>query len=95
MATVTRGSLKYAGRVLRALPDAALDEVEAVLKGRTLGDADAAVTVTQPRVHGHGTISRSAPFVSASPTTGITHSDQQRRYRRSKPAHNVDYLLSA
>ena len=26
------------------------------LKGRTLGDADAAVTVTQSRVHGHGTI---------------------------------------
>ena len=59
------------------------------LKGRTLGDADAAVTVTQSRVHGHGTISRSAPFVSARPTTGITHSDQQRRHRSSKPAHNA------
>ena len=65
------------------------------LKGRTLGDADAAVTVTQSRMHGHGTIwPRSVPFVSASPTTGITHSDQQRRHRSSKPAHNESVRLA-
>jgi hypothetical protein len=38
---------------LSALPDAAVDAVEAVLKGKTLVDAGAAVTVTRSRAHGH------------------------------------------
>ncbi len=34
------------------------------------------------------------PPRSASPTTGITHSDQQRRYRSSKLAHSADSARS-
>ena len=38
---------------LSALPDAAIDAVEAVLKGKTLLDADAALAVTRSLPHGH------------------------------------------
>ena len=38
---------------LSALPAAAVDAVEAVLKGKTLVDADAALGVTRSREHGH------------------------------------------
>jgi Transposase DDE domain len=38
---------------LSALPDAAVDAVEAVLKGKTLVDASTAVAVTRSRAHGH------------------------------------------
>ena len=38
---------------LSALPAAAVDAVEAVLKGATLVDAGAALTVTRSRAHGH------------------------------------------
>ena len=40
---------------LSALPDAAIDAVEAVLKGKTLldADADAALAVTRSLPHGH------------------------------------------
>ena len=38
---------------LSALPDAAIDAVEAVLKGKTLVDTDAALAVTRSLPHGH------------------------------------------
>jgi hypothetical protein len=38
---------------LSALPDAAIDAVEAVLKGKTLVEADAALAVTRSLPHGH------------------------------------------
>jgi hypothetical protein len=38
---------------LSMLPVAAVDAVEAVLKGKTLVDAEAALTVTRSRAHGH------------------------------------------
>ena len=38
---------------LSALPPAAVDAVEAVLKGRTLVNADAALSITRSRAHGH------------------------------------------
>ena len=38
---------------LSALPAAAVDAVEAVLKGKTLVEAGAAVSVTRSRAHGH------------------------------------------
>ena len=38
---------------LSALPPAAVDAVEAVLKGKTLVDADAALSITRSRAHGH------------------------------------------
>jgi hypothetical protein len=38
---------------LSALPDAAIDAVEAVLKGKTLLDADVALAVTRSLPHGH------------------------------------------
>jgi len=38
---------------LSALPTAAVDAVEAVLKGRTLVEADAALSITRSRAHGH------------------------------------------
>src|SRR5258708_14007499 len=38
---------------LSALPPAAVDAVEAVLKGKTLVDAGAALSITRSRAHGH------------------------------------------
>ena len=38
---------------LSALPPAAVDAVEAVLKGKTLVDADSALSITRSRAHGH------------------------------------------
>jgi hypothetical protein len=38
---------------LSVLPAAAVDAIEAVLKGRTLVDAGAALTITRSRAHGH------------------------------------------
>ncbi|MGH3823343.1 MAG: hypothetical protein ACRDRA_11020 [Pseudonocardiaceae bacterium] len=38
---------------LSALPVAAVDAIEAVLKGATLVDAEAALEVTRSRGHGH------------------------------------------
>src|SRR5215475_6861596 len=38
---------------LSALPDAAVDAVEAVLKGKTLIEAGAGLAVTRSRAHGH------------------------------------------
>jgi Transposase DDE domain len=38
---------------LSALPAAAVDAVEAVLKGKTLVEADAALAITRSRAHGH------------------------------------------
>jgi hypothetical protein len=68
---------------LTALPDAALDEAEAVLKGRTLGDADATVTVTQSRVHDHGAI-----FPVSSLCVSLLHD----RHHSQRPATTVPQL---
>jgi hypothetical protein len=45
---------------LSALPGAAVDAVEAVLKGKTLIDAGAALTVTRSRAHGHAALAHAA-----------------------------------
>lgn len=41
---------------LSMLPPAAVDAIEAVLKGKTLIDADAALEVTRSLPHGHGAL---------------------------------------
>jgi hypothetical protein len=45
---------------LSALPAAAVDAVEAVLKGKTLIEADTAVAVTRSRAHGHVALAHAA-----------------------------------
>jgi hypothetical protein len=53
------------------------------LKGRTLGDADAAVTVTQSRVHGHGTIF---------PVSSLCVSQPHDRHHSQRPATTAPQL---
>ena len=52
-ASPTDGSGKQTLANLSALPAAAIDAVEAVLKGKTLVEADAALAVTRSLPHGH------------------------------------------
>ena len=54
------------------------------LKGRTLGDADAAVTVTQSRVHGHGTI--------WAPVSSLCVSQPHDRHHSQRPATTAPQL---
>jgi hypothetical protein len=45
---------------LSALPAAAVDAVEAVLKGKSLIEADAAMSITRSRAHGHAALAHAA-----------------------------------